>query len=128
MRRWVTSPASHRRRACPDAGRAERSQRWLAERLGKPPSYVAKIEVGARRVDIVEVVAVARALGVVCLRYSLRSPPPYLTSRTSDKCGRGRPQEQAAFRARSHTTYLSGVEIGRRIPTVLVLGCALLMP
>ena len=27
-----------------------------------------------------------------------------------------------AFRARIHTTYLSGVENGRRNPTVLVLG------
>lgn len=34
----------------------------------------------------------------------------------------GLSQEEVAFRARIHTTYLSGVENGRRNPTVLVLG------
>ena len=40
------------------------SQKTLSERLGKPPSFIAKIEIGERRLDLVEFVAIARALGV----------------------------------------------------------------
>lgn len=40
------------------------SQRELARRLGKPPSYVNKIELCERRLDIVEFVAIAGALAV----------------------------------------------------------------
>jgi len=40
------------------------TQRALAEKLGKPRSFVSKIETGERRIDIVELVAIARALGV----------------------------------------------------------------
>jgi transcriptional regulator with XRE-family HTH domain len=40
------------------------SQRALAEALGKPPSWVAKVEQRERRLDILEFVAVARALGI----------------------------------------------------------------
>jgi transcriptional regulator with XRE-family HTH domain len=39
------------------------SQRELARRLGKPPSFVNKIEMLERRLDIVEFVAIARAMG-----------------------------------------------------------------
>lgn len=35
----------------------------VAERLGKPQSYVAKTESGERRLDVVEFVALAQALG-----------------------------------------------------------------
>ena len=35
----------------------------LAQRLGRPQSYVSKYERGERRLDVVEFVAVARALG-----------------------------------------------------------------
>lgn len=38
------------------------TQAQLAERLGKPPSFVAKIEIGDRRLDVVEFTAVAKAL------------------------------------------------------------------
>jgi len=38
------------------------SQRDLAERLEKPRSFVSKIETKARRLDIVELIAYARAL------------------------------------------------------------------
>jgi transcriptional regulator with XRE-family HTH domain len=38
------------------------TQRQLAERLKRPQSYVAKIEAGERRVDLVELVAIAKAL------------------------------------------------------------------
>ncbi len=40
------------------------SQRDLADRLGKPRSFVSKIESRERRIDIVEFIALARALGV----------------------------------------------------------------
>lgn len=38
------------------------TQAQLAERLGKPASFIAKIEIGERRVDVVEFAAIARAL------------------------------------------------------------------
>ena len=38
------------------------SQRELARRLGKPPSYVNKIELLERRMDILEFVLIAEAL------------------------------------------------------------------
>jgi transcriptional regulator with XRE-family HTH domain len=34
----------------------------LAEKLGKPQSFVAKYEGGERRIDLVEFIAIARAL------------------------------------------------------------------
>lgn len=40
------------------------SQAGLAERLGKPPSFVGKYELGERRLDIVELMVVLKALGV----------------------------------------------------------------
>ena len=38
------------------------TQAQLADRLGKPASFIAKIEIGERRVDVVEFAAIARAL------------------------------------------------------------------
>ncbi len=38
------------------------TQIQVAERLGKPQSYVAKYEGGERRVDVVEFLEIARAL------------------------------------------------------------------
>lgn len=40
------------------------TQRQLAERLKKPASWVAKIEMAERRVDLVEFVALIRAMGL----------------------------------------------------------------
>lgn len=40
------------------------SQRQLADLLGKPSSFITKIEARERRVDMVEFVAITRALGV----------------------------------------------------------------
>ena len=40
------------------------TQRDLAGRLSKPPSFIAKIETGERRLDIVEFIAIARELGI----------------------------------------------------------------
>lgn len=42
---------------------AELSQRDLAEILGEHHSWVAKVELGERRVDVIEFARIARALG-----------------------------------------------------------------
>jgi transcriptional regulator with XRE-family HTH domain len=65
-RRWVTSPSYKAAiRIIIDArNELGLTQRDLAERLGKPRSFVSKIETRERRLDFVEFVAVARALGV----------------------------------------------------------------
>lgn len=39
------------------------TQQDVAERLGKPQSYVAKVEGGERRLDVVEFVMMAKAMG-----------------------------------------------------------------
>ena len=46
--------------------RAEKNivQVELAARLGKPPSYVAKVELGDRRIDVVEFIEYCQALGI----------------------------------------------------------------
>lgn len=41
---------------------AQLSQAELAKLLGKPPSFVGKYELGERRLDVVELVVIARAL------------------------------------------------------------------
>lgn len=40
------------------------SQRALADRLGKPRSFVSKIENKERRLDLVELIMLARAMGL----------------------------------------------------------------
>ena len=44
------------------------TQQELAKRLGKPQSFVAKYEGGERRLDVVEFVSVARAIGADPIR------------------------------------------------------------
>jgi transcriptional regulator with XRE-family HTH domain len=44
------------------------TQHKLARRLGKPQSFVAKYEGGERRLDVVEFLMIARALGANPLR------------------------------------------------------------
>jgi len=39
------------------------TQQTLAARLGKPQSYVSKVERGERRIDVIEFLALARGLG-----------------------------------------------------------------
>ena len=48
------------------AARHERglTQTEVAEALGKPQSFIAKIEGGERRLDVIEFCAIARAMGV----------------------------------------------------------------
>jgi transcriptional regulator with XRE-family HTH domain len=38
-------------------------QQALAKKLGKPQSFIAKYEGGERRIDVIEFIAIARALG-----------------------------------------------------------------
>lgn len=38
------------------------TQKFVADRLGKPQSYIAKIEGGERRMDVVEFIAFAKAI------------------------------------------------------------------
>jgi transcriptional regulator with XRE-family HTH domain len=38
-------------------------QQELADRLGKPQSFVAKVERGERQIDVIELVAIAKAIG-----------------------------------------------------------------
>lgn len=38
------------------------TQQIVADRLGRPQSYIAKIEGGERRLDLIEFIALARAL------------------------------------------------------------------
>ena len=63
-RPWVTSKAYEAAVSFLVEQRRARglSQRALAERLGKPRSFVSKIEGRERRLDVVEFVAIARAL------------------------------------------------------------------
>jgi transcriptional regulator with XRE-family HTH domain len=65
-RRWVTSPSYEAAIQIIIDVRNELglTQRDLAERLGKPRSFVSKIETRERRLDFVEFIAVARALGI----------------------------------------------------------------
>jgi transcriptional regulator with XRE-family HTH domain len=44
--------------------RANVTQQELAARLGKPQSFVSEYERGQRRVDVIELLVISRALGV----------------------------------------------------------------
>ena len=66
MRGFVSSPGYRAvalviARARRDAGV---SQRELAKRIGTLPSMIAKIETGARRMDVIELIEIARALSI----------------------------------------------------------------
>lgn len=56
------------------------TQTVLASALGKPQSFVAKIEGGERRLDVVEFMAIADALGIDRVEFfanvSSQSKPP----------------------------------------------------
>lgn len=40
------------------------SQLHLSQRLGKPQSYISKIEIGERRIDLIEVLDLCKVLGI----------------------------------------------------------------
>jgi transcriptional regulator with XRE-family HTH domain len=62
--KWVTSPSYRTVIATIVEARksAGFTQRTLAEALAKPPSFIAKVEQRERRLDVVEFIAIARAL------------------------------------------------------------------
>lgn len=66
MVKWVKSPPYRVAiKRLVDARLSVRmTQRQLADAIDKPPSYVAKVERGERRLDIIEFIAIARALGI----------------------------------------------------------------
>ena len=71
------------------------TQAELAQRLGRPQSYVSKYERGERRLDVIEFLAVARALGIdpaglVAELEKLQGKPA--EPRTDKARRRGRPQ------------------------------------
>jgi transcriptional regulator with XRE-family HTH domain len=54
-------------------------QQALAKSLGRPQSFVAKYEVGERRIDVVEFITIARALGadpIKMIRNFVAGKPP----------------------------------------------------
>jgi transcriptional regulator with XRE-family HTH domain len=77
--RSLFSPAYRRLRDWLVAGRHAQSltQVQLAEKLGRPQSFVSKYERGERRLDFVEVFEIAEVLGVDVrdLVTELRRPP-----------------------------------------------------
>jgi ribosome-binding protein aMBF1 (putative translation factor) len=64
QRGWVISPDYRAAIEAIKQARVERgiSQRELARRLDKPPSFVNKIELLERRLDILEFLAIARGI------------------------------------------------------------------
>ena len=66
MGRWVSSPSYRAAVGVMVAARKASglTQRDLASRMGRPYSVIANIERGERQIDVVEFIAIARALGV----------------------------------------------------------------
>ena len=66
QRGWVVSPDYRSAIEAISVARQKLgiSQRELARRLGKHPSFVNKIELLERRLDILEFIAIAEALGM----------------------------------------------------------------
>jgi transcriptional regulator with XRE-family HTH domain len=59
-------------------------QQPLAAELGKPQSFIAKYENGERRIDVIEFIAIARALGadpIKLFREFVAGEPPLKAKR-----------------------------------------------
>lgn len=66
--------------------KADVRQQALAKELGKPQSFVAKYEGGERRIDLIEFIAIARALNadpVGLFREFVKSEPMTRSTRKS---------------------------------------------
>jgi len=55
----------------------------LARRLSRPQSFVSKFERGERRLDVIEFLDVAAALGIDPIEFLSRLPSPVVSSRKS---------------------------------------------
>lgn len=66
MRKSIHSQAEATLRALLRDARekADLTQHELAKRLKKPQSFVAKYEIGERRLDVIEFIMIAQAIGV----------------------------------------------------------------
>jgi transcriptional regulator with XRE-family HTH domain len=68
---------------------AEVRQQALAKKLGRPQSFIAKYEGGERRIDVIEFVAIARALGADPVKlfgdFVVGMPTPKAKRKTSAK-------------------------------------------
>lgn len=66
MGRWVSSPSYRAAVGVLTEARkaAGLTQRELAVRIGRPYTVIANVERGERQIDVVEFIAIARALGV----------------------------------------------------------------
>ena len=66
MGRWVSSPSYQAAvRVLTEARKAAGlTQRALAGKISRPYTLIANIERGERRIDVIEFVAIARALGI----------------------------------------------------------------
>ena len=66
MGRWVSSPSYKAAVQVVVGARHEAgmTQRELASKMGRPYSVIANIERGERQIDVIEFIAIARALGV----------------------------------------------------------------
>ncbi|MFS3137230.1 helix-turn-helix domain-containing protein [Gluconacetobacter sacchari] len=66
MPKSLRSPRQHRLMELLIAARRGKglTQATLAERLGKPQSYVAKYETGERRIDVIEFLDITNAIGL----------------------------------------------------------------
>lgn len=78
-------------RARKDAGL---TQAQVADKLGKPQSFVAKYENGERRLDVVEFVAIARTMGADPLRLfkALLKPNNQPTAKSGKKAASAGPR------------------------------------
>lgn len=80
QRGWVVSPDYRATITVLKDARVQQgiSQRELARRLGKPPSFVNKIEQLERRLDVLEFIAIAEAMNLQApaLLETLRSALP----------------------------------------------------
>jgi hypothetical protein len=70
----------------------------VAERLGKPPSYVAKYEGGERRLDVLEFLDVAAAIGFDPSISTQFAPAITEARGTRDKLKRGLVRQRSTTR------------------------------
>lgn len=67
--RFTTKHAQFRALLVKNRKQARLSQSALAARLGRPQSFVSKYEGGERRLDVIEFLEVARAIGLNPARF-----------------------------------------------------------